>query len=146
MLPRQGVIPAHLRLHVVDVADVLFLAGQLAKPRAAADILSGLWMNPDIMDSRNHLIDPLENIVPSVLLPKGDILFRCAGLVGIEIKAAVAALLAGKFFWGHSISVELTGFYKDFGHVLPIAGGKVQGRPSAEFGRGVEFRCGSSGN
>ena len=108
MVPGQRIIPAHLRLHIMNAANILILPRQLAQPWAADDVLAGSRMYPDIADARNHFRDPSKNIVPSVLLPPGDILSRCARMVSIEIKTTIAALLTGKTFWGHMISFGLT--------------------------------------
>jgi hypothetical protein len=60
-------------------------------------------MNPDVIYSRRHLIDPCKNIVPSVLLPKGNIL-SSGREFSTKSQAAMAALYAGKTFKRHILS------------------------------------------
>ena len=51
MLPRNGVVPAHVGLHVVNPADVPFLARQSVQPRAARHVLVSSGVEPDIIDT-----------------------------------------------------------------------------------------------
>ena len=51
MTSRRRKIPAHLRFHSLNPADVLLLPRQFAKQLTATDILTGFGMHPNVTDS-----------------------------------------------------------------------------------------------
>lgn len=95
MLPRHRIVSAHFGFHVLNATNELFLSWQFTQPWTAADILTSLRVNPDIINPRCYLIDPSENIVPAVLFPESNIPSR-----GREFKSesltAMTTLQAGK--------------------------------------------------
>jgi hypothetical protein len=104
MFFRFRIIPAYLRLHILNPADVLILPRQLAESRAPADIIMGPGTDPDVIDPRPDLFNPFKDIVSPIILPHCNIRFRGSAIVRFHIQTAMTALLADKTFRWHSTS------------------------------------------
>jgi len=86
----------------LDAADVFVFSRQLPQPRAPGNIITGSWVDPDIVDSmlfsEIYDVHPCQDIGSVIFLPAPDIFFSCAYLNrSREVQTTVAALFAGEF-------------------------------------------------
>jgi hypothetical protein len=100
-----------LGFHVLDPTDVFVFSRQLPQPGTPGNIITGSWVDPDVIDSmlfsEIYDIHPCQDIVSVILLPAPDILFSGAYLNRPrEVHATVAALFAGELQGIHSFMVN----------------------------------------
>jgi len=109
MSSRFWILPAVLRLYVMDSAKVLILSRQLPQPGAPIHIIADSWVYPNVaahaLTFNFYVRDILQNIFTARFFPQHHIVFigdstACV----VKVQAAVAALLTLESFWRHTIS------------------------------------------
>jgi hypothetical protein len=87
-----------VRLQVVNTADVAVLSGHFSQPRTPLHVLTGLRVDPDVVDARvpdRDPVNPRQDILTPRLLPAPHIRNRCARGKGIaKVQATLSALPA----------------------------------------------------
>lgn len=123
--------PAGHGFHIVNPADVqvgsqppcgvptaLILVGQLAKPRAASNHFARSGTHPPVVNisslSEWDDADPLQNVIPHLCFPTGNIGFCSIALeAACKLKTAVPALFAHETFRGHIAQPFVCTVYRD---------------------------------